>query len=178
MKANKSIIIFLLKALGLYLLWFLTYDLWIKRVGFVDILIVDNIVYFCAEILDGLGYMINVNNHRVGIHGGQSDIFVATGCNGLEMMALFAGFVSIFTGNWKNKIWFIPLGLLILHFLNIFRVISLIFIGKNSIDNLHFNHHYTFTIIMYGIVFVGWMIWVKYFSKMDKPKNEIDNNNE
>lgn len=178
MKANKSIIIFLLKAIGLYLLWFLIYDLWIKRVGYIDILIVDNIVYFAAEILEGLGYMINVNHHKLGIHDGVANVFVGTGCNGLEMIALFAGFILIFSGSWKNKIWFIPLGIIILHFLNIIRVISLIFIGRYSLESLNFNHHYTFAIIMYCIVFGGWMIWVKYFSGIENSKNNLDTKNE
>ncbi|MGB0888410.1 MAG: exosortase X [Vicingaceae bacterium] len=168
MKENKSIIIFLIKAIGLYLLWFLIYDLWLKKTGVFDDLVVDNVVYFCVQILTGLGYMINVDYHSLGIPGGAAQVFVGSGCNGVEMMALFAGFVIIFEGNWKHKLWFIPLGIIILHFLNILRVISLMFIAHDSLESLDFNHKYTFTIILYILTFVGWMIWVKYFSKTKK----------
>ena len=118
--------------------------------------------------------MIYVDDQTVGIYGGLANVFIATGCNGIEMMALFAGFVLIFEGSWKHKIWFIPLGVIILHGLNILRVLSLIFIGRNSLENLEFNHKYTFTILLYLITFLFWMIWVKYFSILrdKKIKNE------
>ena len=175
MKSNKFIIFFLLKAVALYAIWYVTYDLWLKKVGYLDHLIVDNIVFFTANILAAFNYMIYVDGQTVGIYGAAANVFVGTGCNGLEMITLFSGFVLIFEGSWKHKIWFIPLGIIILYFLNIMRVLALIFIGKYSLSSLEFNHHYTFTFIMYGITFIGWLIWVKYFSNKninDKLTNE------
>ncbi|PCJ26000.1 MAG: hypothetical protein COA97_06740 [Flavobacteriales bacterium] len=167
MKSNKFVLIFLIKAIALYVFWYLVYDLWLKKVGIIDNLIVDNMIYVVYEILTAFGYLLNVDYHTIGIGGGVTSVFIATGCTGIELMALFAGFVIIFEGNWKNKLWYIPLGLLILHFLNILRVIALMFIGRYSQEMLEFNHKYTFTIVMYIITFIGWMIWVKYFSKIN-----------
>ncbi|PCI99637.1 MAG: hypothetical protein COB15_04015 [Flavobacteriales bacterium] len=166
MKANRFIIIFLLKAIGVYASWYVIYDLWLKKVGTLDNWIVDSIVYFSSKILTSFNYMIYVDNQTIGIYDAASNVFVGTGCNGLEMMVLFVGFVLIFDGSWKHKIWFIPAGIIILHILNIARVLSLIFIGKYfTLELLEFNHKYTFTIILYVITFFGWMIWVKYFSQ-------------
>ncbi len=167
MKANKFIIFFLLKATGLYLLWFLIYDLWLKKVGLLDDLIVDNIVYVVYKILSGFNYVVHIDHHDIGLLNPASNVTIANSCGGLEMLTLFSGFVIIFEGSWKNKIWFIPLGILVLHFMNILRVIGLILTGNYlGLEVLQFNHHYTFAFILYGLTFIGWMIWVKYFSKL------------
>jgi len=172
MKSNKFIIYFLLKAIALYAAWYCTYDLWLKKVGVLDNKIIDSIVYFSANILETFGYILFIDYHKIGIAGSEVSALVGRGCNGLELFALFAGFVLIFEGSWKNKIWFIPLGVVIIHFLNVLRVIGLVLSGNISSELLHFNHKYTFTIIMYIITFIGWIIWVKYFAKSSINPNE------
>lgn len=172
MKANKFIIFFLLKALALYLVWFCTYDLWLKKVGVLDNLIIDNLVYLTVNILELFNYILYVDHHTVGIYGAYANVIIGSGCNGLELFVLFAGFIIIFEGNWKHKLWFIPLGILIIHLLNEVRMLALIFSGMVSKFFLEFNHKYTFTIIMYVITFVGWMIWVKYFASKAKVVDE------
>jgi len=172
MKANKFIIFFLLKALVLYLIWFFIYDLWLLKVGILDNMIVDNLVYLSVNLLEAFDYILYVDYQRVGIYGAAMNVKVGSGCNGLELFALFAGFILIFEGNWKHKIWFIPLGIIVIHLLNVGRVLALIFSGNVSVSLLNFNHKYTFTIIMYIITFIGWMVWVKYFSNKSKKVDE------
>jgi exosortase/archaeosortase family protein len=161
---NKFILLFLLKAIGLYLLWYVIYDLWQKKVGDVDNWIVDSLVYFSVNILEAFDYMLYVDHHVLGIHGAGINVFIGPTCNGLELYALFAGFVLIFEGSWKHKLWFIPLGIIILYFFNVIRILALVFNGYYFEEWLQFNHKYTYTIVMYVITFIGWMIWVKKFS--------------
>jgi len=172
MKANKFIIIFLLKALALYLTWFCVYDLWLKKDGVLDNLIIDNLVYLSIQILYFFDYMMYVDYHSIGIYGAVINVKVGSGCNGLELFALFAGFVFIFDGPWKHKLWFIPLGILMIHLLNVGRILGLIFSGVVSKTLLDFNHKYTFTIVMYFLTFIGWMIWVKCFTNNSIKVNE------
>ena len=166
--------LFLFKAILLYVVWFCTYDLWLKKVGVLDEVIIDNLVYLTANFLEFFDYMIYVDHHKVGIHGAYSIVFVGRGCNALELFALFAGFILIFEGSWKQKVWFIPLGIFIIHLLNVVRILALIFSGVVSKRLLEFNHKYTFTIAMYIITFIGWMIWVKYFASKPNLVNEKD----
>jgi exosortase family protein XrtF len=172
MKANKFIIFFLLKAIGLYALWYLIYDLWLKKSGKFDDWIIDNIVHSSFNILTFLNYNVNVDHHKMWINSAVASVNVGSGCDGLELYVLFAGFVLIFEGSWKHKIWFIPLGVFVIYFLNIIRVIALTLNGLYSKVQLDFNHKYTYTIIMYMVTFAGWMIWVKYFAKTSQTNNE------
>jgi exosortase/archaeosortase family protein len=80
----------------------------------------------------------------------------------------FALFVIAFPGSVKKKLWFIPLGIVIIHFANVLRVIGLAAINYVAPQYLEFNHTYTFTILVYGIIFLLWMWWVKAALKENK----------
>jgi exosortase family protein XrtF len=172
MKTNRFITFFLLKAIALYAIWYLVYDLWLKKVGALDNLIIDNLVYLADAFLTFFGYHVNVDYHKMWVDGAAGSVIVGSGCNALELFALFTGFILIFEGSWKNKLWFIPTGIIIIHLFNVLRVVALTLNGISSIETLRFNHKYTFTIIMYCFTFLGWMIWVKFFAKKSNDKNE------
>ncbi len=164
---ESYLILFFLKALGLYLLWYVVYELWLSKVGWFDNLIIDNLVQMTYSILDFFEYKLFRLEHVIGIDGSHG-VYIGTPCNGVELMALFIGFIIIFKGSWKNKIWFIPIGVVVIHFLNLFRVIGLTLMAKYNPSLIEFNHKYTFTVLLYFIVFLGWMLWVKFYSKNKK----------
>ena len=166
MKSSKYILFFLLKAIFLYGLWFLIYDLWLKKDGSFDNWVIDNLVYWVEMLMSAFGYTIFVDYHKIGLHGASTYVMIGRGCNGVELFALFAGFILVFEGKWIHKLWFIPLGIIIIHFLNVLRIIGLIFSANVSSELLDINHKYTFTIVMYIVAFIGWMVWVKYFTKV------------
>jgi exosortase/archaeosortase family protein len=60
--------------------------------------------------------------------------------------------------------WFVPTGLLIIHVVNLARIGLLFFVAEYQPDFMYFTHKYFFTAILYIIIFLLWMIWVKRFS--------------
>jgi exosortase family protein XrtF len=89
---------------------------------------------------------------------------IIEGCNAVSVMILFAAFVIAFSGKLKNTILFILSGILIIHVLNILRIASLniaIFYFKKY---EHILHDVFFPLIIYGVVFILWIIWVNKFS--------------
>jgi exosortase family protein XrtF len=164
MKSNKFILLFLAKAILLYIIWYVGYELWLKKLGSLDVLIIDNLMYLSFETLTFFNFIVNLDHHKMWIDQSSVAVLVGTGCNGVELFALFTGFILAFNGKWKNKLWFIPAGILIIHFFNVLRIIALTLNGLISPSFLEFNHKYTFTIILYCLTFFGWMLWVKYFS--------------
>ena len=169
MKSNKFVVLFFAKAVALYLIWYFVYEQWIMKVGWVDKIIIDNLVYTTIKILNLFGYTTFEYGHTFGIDG-SNGVYIGTPCNGLDLMALFIGFILIFSGSWKNKIWFIPVGLMVIHILNVIRVFSLAVIAKTAPESLDFNHKYTFTLALYLLVFLGWVIWVKKFANITVSK--------
>ena len=95
---------------------------------------------------------------------------VGRGCNALELFVLFAGFIMAFPGAVKNKVWYISAGILLIHVLNICRVAALAVIQFKAPQYLDFNHKYTFTFLVYGVIFILWIIWVKRYSHTTNEK--------
>lgn len=166
-KQQKTIIIFFVKAIVIYIIWYFLYENWLMKVGWLDDKIIDNLVFFNNKALNFLGFETFVYGHTIGIEGSHG-VFIGTPCNGIDLMALFGGFILIFNGSWKNKLWYIPLGLVVIHLLNLLRVICLTIMAKIAPEYLDFNHKYTFIIILYTVVFFTWIIWVKKFADDSK----------
>jgi len=90
---------------------------------------------------------------------------IVEGCNSISVLILFVTFVIAFTGNIKNTIVFVLVGSALIYIVNIIRIVILaigLYLYPSQEDILH---NIVFPSIIYGMVFILWMIWVKRFSK-------------
>jgi len=169
---------FFVFASALYLGWYLLYQWVIKLHTLIDEKLISLIIANAAFILKLLGFSVyqsieDRNLQLIGIDGSHP-IWIGSPCNALTLFMFFTLFVFAFPGSAKRKIWFIPMGVIIIHFTNVLRVISLIAINYYSPQYLEFNHTYTFTVLVYGIIFLLWMWWVNSSLKGHKT-NESKN---
>jgi exosortase family protein XrtF len=79
-------------------------------------------------------------------------------------MILFVSFVVAFTGRWKQTLLFILFGLLLIHLLNISRIALLSVALCHYPEQEQLLHAVIFPFIIYGVVFLLWVIWVNKFS--------------
>ena len=93
-------------------------------------------------------------------------VSIANECNGVELMALFIGFILAYNGDWKLKTLYMIIGLISIYVINLIRIQLLIANSIYSQETLDFNHHYTFTIAVYACVFGMWMLWANKLSKI------------
>ena len=160
----------MVSAFGLYILWYILHDLWLHPYYHIDLSLIDNLNLLSSGLLELLGYdlMPQIPNHNdirtIGIDGTHG-LWIGDTCSGASLFALFTGFVIAYPGPWKRKLWFIPLGLVTIHIINVLRIVSLCLIVLQSPEYLDFNHNYTFTILVYGYVFLLWYLWALKFSK-------------
>ena len=105
---------------------------------------------------------VNVYFHDAGI------VRIVEGCNGLSVIILFISFVVAFSGTLKNTLLFIFGGSLFIYILNVLRIAILIVLMYYFPEYKHLLHGVLFPAIIYGIVFVLWVIWVNKFSKYAK----------
>jgi len=80
------------------------------------------------------------------------------------VMILFVAFVIAFSGKFKNTIVFILLGLIIIHVLNVLRIALLSVALYSFPEYEHFLHGVVFPLVIYGVVFLLWVIWVNNYS--------------
>ena len=89
---------------------------------------------------------------------------IIEGCNALSVIILFISFVIAFSGKLKNTIYFIISGSIIIHVLNITRI-SLLMVAFYNFPEANFIlHDILFPLVIYGVVFILWIIWVNKFS--------------
>lgn len=152
-----------------YLTWFLLYELLLHPWGKLDTLVINNSIYFSNAFLHLFGYETFISGSEtvrtLGIDGTHG-LWIGDPCNGIELFSLFTCFILAYPGKWKNKAWFIPAGILLIHFMNIVRITALCIIVLKSPEWLDFNHTYVFQVIMYLVMFMLWITWVRKYSHL------------
>ena len=98
------------------------------------------------------------------IYKGQYISRIIEGCNALSVIILFVAFVVAFTGKLKQTLIFILIGSVIIHLLNIARITLLSIALYHYPEYEHLLHGVVFPLIIYGIVFLLWVIWVNKYS--------------
>lgn len=159
---------FLVVSSVIYLGLYLFFEFFIKKHTTIDQGFIAIIINSSDVILKLFGYdtfkTISDTDYQVLGIDGSDGVWIGSSCNAITLFFLFAVFVAAYPGHQKSKLWFIPLGLLLIHILNIIRVIVLALIAFYNKDYLDFNHTYTFTFLIYGFIFLLWMTWVNKFS--------------
>ena len=154
---------FLLVFAALYALWALGYDGLVGPDGRLDHALSANLAATAGALLRGLGFAAGTApaSPILVVLNGQPVVSVGNPCNGLLMYALFAGFVVAFPGPWRHKLWFVPAGILAVYALNVGRVALLALNHAYWYHSVDFNHHYTFTFVVYGAIGALWMLWAR-----------------
>lgn len=160
---NRVLYRFLLVAVAMYLVWFFGYEQWLAIDGRFDTALCVQIANTSVNILNGLGFPAGIDLQVASLitMNGNPAVIVGIPCNGLVLYALFGGFVLAFPGPWKRKLWFIPMGMALIWCLNVLRVAALALNHYYANQTVDFNHHYTFTFVVYGFIFGLWMLWAR-----------------
>ena len=170
---NKQLLKFTLTSLVLYVVWQTSYYYWINPDQTIEQLLISNITWTSESILSMMGYgliptvFLDENIRTLGIDGSHG-VYIADSCAGLPLLALFAGFIMAYPGSILKKLWFIPLGIFTVHLINVVRIVALCLLAFHSPELLDFNHHYTFTLIVYAYIFLLWVIWVNKFGAVSR----------
>jgi exosortase/archaeosortase family protein len=155
---------FLVVAAGLYLAWLIAYEGFIGPDGRLDTWLTINIAAASAGLLRLLGFAASTGaDSPLLLMDNLPAVLVGAACDGLVLYALFAGFIIAFPGPVRPKLWFIPAGIGVLYMINIVRVGALALNHHYAHQSVDFNHHYTFSFIVYGCICLLWMQWVRWY---------------
>lgn len=173
---HGPLIKFLVVGVVLYLSWYSLYELVLKPHTTIDEVVVENLVWFTEGSLHTMGFELwtpqpNDAANKVGIAGTPQPITIGAPCDGIILLVLFIIFIVSFPGPCKHKAWYLPLGILLIHCINVLRITALAIIMRYQPEKFQFNHDYTFTILVYAFVFLLWYIWVSRFSPLAKSRH-------
>ena len=167
---RDALVRFLLLAAALFIGWQLLYSLVIHPWGALDGWLIDRLTDHSGTALHLLGYELlpepaGDSSRYIGVQGGTF-LWIGDRCDGLSVMVVFALFIAAFPGPWKHKPWFALLGVLLIHAMNVLRVVALCYVVTIDYELLNFQHDYTFQVVVYGCVLLLWYIWVKRFAPL------------
>jgi exosortase family protein XrtF len=156
---KNPIVLFIVKALSIFLIWYVIYELWLLPAGDLDRWLSLNIVSVSAGIVQWFGYEIWTVERIVGIYG-NAGIELVDGCTGISAIGLFLGFIIAYPGKWSDRISFSLMGIGVIYLVNIFRIVVLVITQEEWMEFFDFTHDYSTTTIFYIVIFILWMIWV------------------
>ena len=108
-------------------------------------------------------YEFTINEEQREIYIGAGSVKVNYGCSGLKQFLQWIVLMTFYPGPWKQKLWFIPAGLIIVHLVNIFRITGLSVLLEYYPQHWQFSHDYFFRPFFYVVMFGMWVIWVEKF---------------
>ena len=90
---------------------------------------------------------------------------IVEGCNAISIIILFASFVLSFFGKLKLTLLYLLAGAAIIYAMNIIRIAILAIGIYEYPEYTDFLHSIVFPLIIYGTVFILWLIWVRIYSR-------------
>ena len=168
-----SVIRFIFTFLGTYLLLAFLYNLYLNNFDsaayYPDYL--THLVALQSEAVVGaMGYDVEIRSGfpEATMHLLVNGKFVARiieGCNAASIIILFVSFMLAFFGNLKPTFIYTFAGSVIIYVTNIFRI-GLMAVGIYEYPQYaHFLHTIAFPLVIYGAVFLLWVVWIIIYTK-------------
>jgi exosortase family protein XrtF len=157
---------FLVKFVGIYVVGNFLYGLYVTAYKPAPDPVTHWVTQHTAWVVTTCGWPSDIEDHArkptTNIkYQGKNILAVYEGCNGINTMIIFLAFLLAFGPINKTMIWFIPAGLMIIHLMNLARIALLFWVSIYNPDYMYFTHKYLFTAVLYIVIFVLWVWWVR-----------------
>lgn len=151
--------------LGVYFGLNLVYGIWIESLDARPDGATVAVSHQTADLLKWLDYEVTTqfDSHRPTVQmlqDGRTILSVFEGCNGINVMIVFVSFVLAFGGHAGKMLWFLPLGLSLIHLSNLLRIALLYWLSESGSHYFYYFHKYFFTAVIFLVVFILWWLWV------------------
>lgn len=176
MRSNKTVVLFLFKFFGVYILLFLFYSFYLNKNqqtdgGFSCAPITQRVAEQTNYLLNVFGYNTKIEQHdqEVSIKLFFNDKIVARiieGCNSISVIILFISFIVAFSSTFKDTALYVLFGSLMIYFTNIARIGVIAVALYKYPHNEKVLHDVFFPSVIYGMTFLLWVFWVRTFSKL------------
>jgi len=174
----KSVVIFLLLFLGSYLVLSLVYGFYLqlsKGGEYAPDFITNLVAKQSSAVIEGFGYTAQVIPHpnqpsmKLFVEG-KFLARIVEGCNALSIIILFVSFIIAFAQRFKKTMLYIFAGMAIIYAVNILRIAILAIALYRYPEYQHTLHGVIFPGIIYGMVFLLWLIWVRLLTPKTRPE--------
>lgn len=124
------------------------------------------------QILNFIGYDTSLTPNNVVRHSiSGSSVCVVWSCSGIKQAYIYFCIIAFFSGPWKHKLWYIPMGLIFVYLFNLFRIVFITAIIDKHPEQFDFWHEYVMKYAFYGMIFLLWVAWNELFI-LKKPQSK------
>jgi exosortase family protein XrtF len=167
----RPFLLFLAKFFLAYLVLTILYQKYLDsfndtKIDTITKLVARNTVQVLSLFDNNSSFIENTQKKDIELFYKQKQIVrIIEGCNGVSVIILFISFVIAFSGKLKRTLFFVFGGSLIVYILNVLRIAFLAMLLYSFPKQVHILHGVVFPLLIYGSVFILWVIWVNKFSK-------------
>lgn len=125
----------------------------------------DHVAKVSYMMLCFLGYEVNLGPENIISYANGVAVRIVWACTGFKQAYIFTVIIAFYYGPWLKKLWYIPMGLIIVYLYNIFRIVAIIALIENNPKNFALLHEGVFKYVFYGIIFLMWVLWEEKIRK-------------
>jgi Transmembrane exosortase (Exosortase_EpsH). len=118
-----------------------------------------HVAHVTQAILQTLNFKLTLDPDNILRHPNGNAVQVIWACTGLKQAYIFTCIIAFNRGAFKKKLWFIPLGLVVIYAFNIFRIAFIAACIQNHPNWFEFLHLYLFKYLFYLVIFFMWVLW-------------------
>lgn len=82
-------------------------------------------------------------------------------CTPLKQDFIWMCLIATTIAPWRHKLWYIPLGWLAIYGINILRIAAITLLIEHHPEWFELLHGYVFKYLFYGLMFLGWVLFVE-----------------
>ncbi|MDP6820733.1 MAG: hypothetical protein QGG04_04590 [Candidatus Marinimicrobia bacterium] len=115
-------------------------------------------VRHASWLLSALGWEIETTDRFISC-AGKRGVFIQNGCNGLNLLGLYAGFIVAYPGPWDKRLPFLAGGLFALYLAIVARIAFFAVFNASYPQYWGTAHEYSSYVFFYPIVLSFWYLW-------------------
>lgn len=178
LRTYRSVIYFMLVVVSAHFFWKFSIDgtdtdttigLWGFDISKPFLVLTSHVAQVVAFILQSIGFEIKTYANNVIQHTNNTAVRIVWSCTGLKQAFIFTCLIGLYKGEFFKKLWFIPLGLLVVYLINIIRITSISALVKFFPNQFELMHEYIFKYLFYVALFGLWVLWDEKITSQ-KPK--------
>lgn len=101
------------------------------------------------------------NLRNIDLYDSVINLHVRNYCLGVDMMAMLTFLVISYPGRWRDRLWFIPMGLFGVFAINVLRVSIMCYMTIYHGYSNFIDRHALFNILATGFIFLMFVQWVR-----------------
>lgn len=105
--------------------------------------------------------------------GNGSWITINQSCAGDKQILQFMLLLMIYPGSWRKKLWYIPMGMFLIHCTNILRIVLLSLVSVYRPEWWHTAHDTVLRAMFYVVILILWVVWTEKVNDAHNVKSEI-----